>query len=70
MIKAADVLVEAAFDAVTGKYTDWCLAEHFDYDNWCKQMLSLGREIHTMTIEQMSDWLEQNPMAAEIGRAM
>lgn len=61
-IPAGDHIVECAFDPKTCMYVAFALQEHSQFADWAKQMIQDGCEIHSMTVAQVVDWLDANPM--------
>lgn len=58
-MNAGDTPVESAMDRKTGLYMSNCFAANPDYAEWAKEQIALGREIHTITIAQLLQHMDE-----------
>jgi hypothetical protein len=55
------VVVEGAFDPAANFYFEWSASFTPGFDDWRREMISRGYEVHSMTIDEMLAWIDANP---------
>lgn len=59
MTSVSETPVEAAWDPSTKMYEEFALDRTPEYAAWAKAMIEMGREIHTMTVKEMIEYLDK-----------
>jgi hypothetical protein len=58
MTHPGSVLVEGSFDPKSGVYVEWALPGTPHFAEFARDAVSAGRVLHTMTIDQMLEWVD------------